>query len=339
MREYFRSSRSSLVAFLSAAHSLPLVDASIRSSKALLLFFFAVNSVWASPRIACDVTTYDFGTVSDQNTITHEFTIWNRGDTDLTISKVRACCGMKAFMDSMMIAPGTSAICRTVFNLSNRRGEQNKLIYLACDDPKQPYLILKLVGTCQRAIEIIPSTVQFGSLIAGQEKVIELTATNLLQEAVAIDSVSSSVRGVNAEIVQSGERSWKIKVTAMPQADPGGMKGTVQLNFSSGTERIPVYGQVESVITAIPDQITLTAGSTSSVQRLVMLKSTDGQPFEILFVNMLNIEGTVDVRQISDDSWQCSLSIILSSLKPGAHLQVTTSCSSQPEIQIPLAVR
>ncbi len=131
----------------------------ISGSKFLSLFplcAFLANMVVAAPRIECDAPVYDFGTVTDQNKITHEFAIWNRGGTPLTITKVRACCGMKASMDCMEIAPGSNSICRAVFDLSRRNGEQNKRIYLASNDPKQPYLSLSLTGTHLRSSGIQP---------------------------------------------------------------------------------------------------------------------------------------------------------------------------------------
>ena len=303
------------------------------------LFTFVATLAIAAPRIECDESVYDFGTVSDQTTITHEFTIWNRGDTVLNITKVRACCGMKASIDSMTIAPGTNAVCRAVFNLANRNGEQNKSVYLACDDPQTPYLGLKLTGTCRGAIDISPAKINFGSVIAGQEKVIDLTATNLLEETVTLDSVSSSARGVNAKIIQSGERDWKIQITAVPLAKAGELSGTVQLHFSSGVERIRVSGTVGTIITAIPDRIELAVGGITPVRRLVMLKSQDAQAFDILSTKLLNVEGTVEPQRISDNRWQCSLLILPSSLKSGASLRITTTCPDQPAISVPLNLR
>lgn len=136
-----------------------------------------------------------------------------------------------------------------------------------------------------------------------------------------------------------GERDWKVQITAVPLAKTGELSGTVRLNFSSGIERIRVSGTVGAIISAIPNQIDLASGSADPVQRLVMLKSQDGRAFDILSAELLNAEGSVETKRISDDRWQCSLSILSASLKPGAALQVTTSCPDQPSFSMPLNMR
>jgi hypothetical protein len=60
-----------------------MITSALKTFFAWLLFVCVANLAVAAPRIACDAPEYDFGTVSDQNTITREFTIWNRGDSDL----------------------------------------------------------------------------------------------------------------------------------------------------------------------------------------------------------------------------------------------------------------
>ena len=112
------------------------------------LFVLTGSLLYAAPRIACDFPAYDFGTVTNGCKISHEFTVWTRGSSPLAITRVRACCGLKASMDSLEIAPRSNSTCRVVFDLSHRSGEQSKKIYLASNDPRQPYFKLEMKGTC-----------------------------------------------------------------------------------------------------------------------------------------------------------------------------------------------
>ncbi len=216
----------------------------------------------ATPRIKCDAPAYDFGTVADQNKITHEFIIWNRGDTALTITKVRACCGMKASMDDMEIAPNTSSVCRVVFDLSRRSREQNKKIYLASNDPKQPYLALSLTGIHIRSSGISPK---------------------------------------------------------------GGR------DFSQNSNK--------ATIQAIPESIVGLSKQKEELQRQVLLTGRNGEAFDVISAELVNVDGIVDFAQLCPDRWRCNLFILSASIKPRAVLQVITSSKSQPEIMIPLEVR
>ncbi len=224
----------------------------------LSLLTFVANLAVATPRIECDSPVYDFGTVTDQNKITHEFTIWNRGDTMLTITKVRACCGMKASMGCMEIAPSTNSVCRAVFDLSRRSGEQNKRIYLASDDPKQPYLALSLTGTHLRPSGIPPKR-----------------------------GAASNKTGIQA----------------------------------------------------VPESITILSGQKEELQRQVMLTGRDGEVFDVISAELVNVDGTVEFSQLRPDRWKCSLSVFPVSINPNATLQIITSCATQPEINILLNVK
>jgi hypothetical protein len=183
----------------------------ISGSKFLSLFplcAFVVNMAVATPRIECDSSVYDFGTVTDQNKLTHEFVIWNRGNTPLTITKVRACCGMKASMDCMEIAPSTSSVCRAVFDLSRRSGDQNKKIYLASDDPKRPYFALSLTGTHIRPSGIPPKkgiTPNKTGIQAVPESIIVLSGQKeeLQRQVMLTDRNGGSFDILSAELVNA----------------------------------------------------------------------------------------------------------------------------------------
>ncbi len=205
----------------------------ISGSKFLSLFplcAFVANLAVATPRIECDVPVYDFGTVTDQNKITHEFAIWNRGDTALTITKVRACCGMKASMDCMEIAPSTNSVCRAVFDLSRRSGEQNKKIYLASDDPKRPYFALSLTGTHIRpsgiplkrgaaanktGVQVVPKSIL---ILSGQKGELQRQVMLTGRAGEAFEIISAELLNVDGtvEFTQLRPDRWKCSLSVFP---------------------------------------------------------------------------------------------------------------------------
>jgi hypothetical protein len=175
----------------------------ISNAKSRCLFVLTAltgSLLHAAPRIACDSPVYDFGTVTNGIKISHEFTIWNRGNSPLTITKVRACCGMTASMDSMEIAPYSNAVCRAVFDLAHRSGEQDKKIYLASDDPQNPYfcLTLKVSSDADKAkIRAVPERIVF---LSGQEKPLQRQVMLTANDGKPFEVLSAELVNADGEV-------------------------------------------------------------------------------------------------------------------------------------------
>ncbi len=299
-------------------------------------------SLWAAtaiaaPRIECEEPKYDFGTVIGRNQISHEFIIWNRGDEPLVISKIKNCCGTKSKIDPMTIPPGSNAVCTTVFTTKNRYGEQDKQILLITNDKKHLYYDLRMTGTLLKPIEFSPRLVRLGDLMPDGTISETITATNLLDKAVTLDSVSTTVKGLEAVILESTARSWKVQLRRESIVAIGQLNGQMHLNFSTGTVDVPVIGTVKPIIQATPDKIQLSAGSSKEVERLVMLRSGDGRPFEILSSRLENADGSVETKKLTDGKWQVKLLIQPASIKPDASIVIKTSVAFQDFIVIALS--
>lgn len=304
----------------------------------------AANDVVAAPRIECRSPKYDFGTVIGGASITNAFILWNRGDEPVIISKIKNCCGVKSTIVPMEIAPGSNAVCKAVFNARNRYGPQDKQILIASNDRKHPYYELKMVGTLLKPVEFTPRFVRLGSLLQDGEILQTITVTNLLEKAVELKSVSSTIKGITAKAVGGiadpamEQRSWTIHLKTSPPLAVGKLSGSIQLDFSSGTVNVPVIGTVKPVIQTTPEKIQFATRSSNATERLVMLRSGDGRLFDILSANLENSDGSVDVVKLSDNRWQCRLSIVPNKLLPGSVLRIMTSSKFQPEITVPLSV-
>lgn len=303
------------------------------------------NQVIGSPRIECDAPKFDFGTVIGLDEIVYEFTLWNRGDEPIKISSIKNCCGTQSTITPMEILPGSTAVCKSVFATRNRYGQQDKQILIASNDPRHPYFELKMTGTLLRPVEVSPRLVRLGDLLPASVISETVTATNLLETAVGLESVSTTIKGMKAEVVeirdpgsrlQDDTRSWTILLRSSGALPVGKLSGQLQLNFSSGMVNVPVIGTVRPVIQAVPDRIQLSANSINAIERLVMLRSGDGRPFEILSATLENADGSVKIKKLTKGKWQCLIAIMPDAVKPNAVLRVETSGSAQLVIAIPL---
>jgi hypothetical protein len=216
-----------------------------------LLIALAGSLLYAAPRIACDSPVCDFGTVTNGMKITHEFMIWNRGNSPLTITKVRACCGMKASMDDMEIAPNSNSVCRAVFDLARRNGAQDKKIYLASDDPQAPYFSLALKGTCPsrppQAVQKVSPDADQAKIRAIPEKIIVLSSQEeALQRQVMLTGNNGavfevlSVELVNAEgtvkVTQIRPDRWRCSLSILPAGIKPGASLRVVASYEDGPQ-------------------------------------------------------------------------------------------------------
>lgn len=300
-----------------------------------LCLFVAIPSK-AKPRLHCDAPKYDFGTLIGQEKITHEFMLFNEGDEPLEIVKIKNCCGVASKVVPKMIPPGSSAVCTAVFTTRNRYGSQDKQILLITNDKKHPYFDLRLNGTLLKPIEFSPRWIRLGDLPPGSIVSQTITATNLLEQSITLETVSTTVSGLEAEIVESNLRTWTVQVSSPSVLAVGTINGQVQLHFSTGSVHVPVIGSVKPVLQATPERIQLSAGSSKDVERVIMLRSGDGRAFEVLSAKMENAEGKVAFKKLAEGAWRIKLTVQPDTIQPGASIIIKTSIESQDTNLIPL---
>ncbi len=78
---------------------------------------------------------YDFGSIKQGETITHEFTFKNNGKHDLIIRDTQSSCGCTAVETKKVIKPGESSGIKVTFNSAGKSGGQNKSITLITNIP------------------------------------------------------------------------------------------------------------------------------------------------------------------------------------------------------------
>ena len=296
-------------------------------------------SVWAAPRIECEHPRYDFGTCLVGEPITNRFVLRNCGDEPLEILNIKNCCGVTSELDSTLIAPGTNAVCTSIFTTKNRAGVQEKQILLVTNDKRTPYYDLRMTGTLKKPIEFFPRFIRLKDVLPDQDFSATIIATNLLEQAVELERVDVSVDGLDAKIVGSDERSWTIQLTSNAPLSVGKVNGRAQLYFSTGVVDVPIAGVVEPILKATPDQIAFSSNSTGTINRIVMVRSADGRPFDIGSVELRGAEGEVRFKKLAEGKWQINAELHPASIKPAASMVIETSVESLQTMHIPLSVR
>jgi hypothetical protein len=90
-----------------------------------------------APEVRFMEKKHDFGKISTEYKVEHNFTISNAGKSDLIIRKIRASCGCTAITpQKTVLLPGESTQIKAIFNPENRSGTQTKSVTVITNDPK-----------------------------------------------------------------------------------------------------------------------------------------------------------------------------------------------------------
>ena len=98
------------------------------------------------PSLSCVSNFLNFGTLADNQHISHVFTIRNQGGSDLLITKLHNCCGASTKLADATIPPGTFTTLEIGINMAGRKGRMNKSIYLHSNDPSNPIFQIRIMG-------------------------------------------------------------------------------------------------------------------------------------------------------------------------------------------------
>jgi hypothetical protein len=340
------------------------------------LCLFVANQAVAAPRIVCDSPKYDFGTVIGQDKIEHAFVLTNKGNEPVKISSIKNCCGVSSEVHPMEILPGSNAVCRSVFTTKNRYGKQEKQILLATNDRKKPYVELRMTGTLKRFVDVSPRMVRFSDLTSGSQIDAEILVTNLLDQAVELESVVSMVEGIRAEVVggigdpaavggigdaEGGEQPvrdrrsqlqtdpvrghrprlqhWTVRLSSDGHLEAGRLTGMIKLNFSTGTITVPVMGTVKPSVQVVPEKISLSRSSDKPVERLIMIRSADSSDLSSVSAELLGVEGSVVIKKLSEKKWQLKANLLPSSAMADSCIRISTPEKHLKDITIPLMLK
>jgi len=100
-----------------------------------------------APVISADKTSSNFGTIKQGKQVTVTFTLKNTGKSNLMIHDVTTSCDCTVgILAEKTIKPGKTTDLKVRFDSKKYKGDQNKMILVISNDPKNPKLILWLKG-------------------------------------------------------------------------------------------------------------------------------------------------------------------------------------------------
>jgi hypothetical protein len=99
-----------------------------------MFFLFAAwaGTCGAEPRLVCEASTFDFGSMMDTQVVYHTFVLRNTGDATATGVRVYSGCNCTTALPyRSAISPGEREPLTVQFDLKDRRGQQRKWVYVS----------------------------------------------------------------------------------------------------------------------------------------------------------------------------------------------------------------
>lgn len=104
-----------------------------------------------APKIDFDNPSFDFETITEGETVTHEYKFTNNGKSDLIIRKVHATCGCTAVAPpKKAIKPGETSSIKVIFNSRGKLNKQHKTVRIYSNAPDNSIVTLVIRGTVKK---------------------------------------------------------------------------------------------------------------------------------------------------------------------------------------------
>jgi len=206
-----------------------------------------------APRIKFEQSEFDFGTMFQDEKVTHEYVFQNTGKSPLKITNVNTNCGCTAGKPPAgEIAPGEKHAISVTFASGRMRDRVTKHIYVTTNDPANPRTTLTITGTVKVEVDVVPTGIYFGVLRAGETVERSVVIKPVEAKPFKILEVKSSDPAIVAsKPVAAGkpepEGSYRVTVTIGPLAEAKRISGNVTLRTDLAHQKeivVTVYGRV-----------------------------------------------------------------------------------------------
>jgi hypothetical protein len=240
------------------------------------------------PIIAIPQQTFDFGKVMEGTKVEHEFTVSNKGTSDLLIQRVVAGCGCTAAaaLNTAIAAAAESKITVSLDTVG-MSGLQNKTVRVYSNDTDNPIMTLTLNGDVQQKVTVQPENILFESITRGQK------------EPASRDVKISTERGGNIKIGEIESFSKYVKIENI-SGDQYEKKFTIQLDSalplgdfreriivslsgaSKSTINIPIYANVKGFLQLNPPALSFgIISGKEPITRQVTIENKSSLPYNL----------------------------------------------------------
>lgn len=283
---------------------------------------------------------FDFGTVMQGDVVKHDFTIRNKGNADLLISRVVASCGCTAGnVEPNVIPAGGEGIVKVEFNTSGFSGEKLKTVRIYSNDLDEAVSVVSLKGNIETGVTISPNTLNFGKVFLGSDKMPELDVKVSTREGISISEVKtfSKLLVVNTEKTSDGVVA---KVSIAPDVPIGEFRDRILVGLegaSNSSLAVPVFASVKGDLDLEPESVSFgVVEGGDRIERSVRIKAVEKElQLEVLGVKSSNEAVSVESKEVKKgQEFVIHLSLDPSKLSEDlrASIEIKTNSKVQPTV-------
>lgn len=166
---------------------------------------------------------YNFGTVFKGEEIVHEFTVENKGGSDLILQKIKPGCGCTYVKHDSRIPPGESGI--VTLKLATARlpaGKASKYADIYSNDPKNSRKRVYLDGKIATAFEYAPAYPRLDILRGDENSSLNITLKKSVNMPFTITGVKALNNRVQPELKPTADGGKTYELVVKPTSDPSG---------------------------------------------------------------------------------------------------------------------
>jgi hypothetical protein len=248
------------------------------------------------PRVEFNETEVDLGTSLSHKSVAHAFHFANTGNGPLEVKVAKTSCGCAAAVVSEGgVEPGQIGTVELKYSASMnglRHGQQLFTAELSTNDPEQPRLIVTMKLELVHVVEVVPSTLDFGILETGDDKVSRSIAVKCLKDKVlpSVKSVATEdprlVIAWGATEVGEDTASYEYEVS-LNTIDGGEYRSVITVHTDSNQIpliEVPVRANVRFPLVADPPKLLfglVKPGATVKRSAELRLRDIEGVPARV----------------------------------------------------------
>ena len=211
---------------------------------------------------------------------------------------------------------------------------------MASNDPKQPYLRLKMSGRVAGTLDVTPRFVDFGTVTSSATA----TQTVMITSAATLNvtNIQCTSNRFHADVKRVSSNRHSVTIALVPPLPPGRSQGTVRLltdNPKTSEIEMSVQVTVAGDIIAVPRELTVLEpdGDPAPVTRFLALRSRSRAPFRITGVKLPEDGMTHKLTALGNAGWRIELGEILPLADlDGASITLYTDREDEPTLSIPV---
>jgi len=259
------------------------------------------------PRLQIREAVFDFGTVDEGASVTHDFELLNSGNADLRIERVVPTCGCTVpTLPADVLAPGATAQLQVQFNTSGFNGRVEKHITLFTNDENKAASTLTLRGEIVPLISVTPPYLDFGRVVKGapapERK--EVTVRIKAGSGAEISQVKAFGKHLVLEDMTGGAKERRFFLSLSPDVPRGELRDRVVIGLKGAEQssvNLPVFANVSGPLALVPATVSLgIIAGEQEIVRKVRLENYGEAPVALRGATSSDSAVRVSHRTLSD---------------------------------------